>query len=67
MNVLGRNGNVAAVSVDSEEDRRPNIVVHASLDGRHFIGVTLDENHAQALVLALQAAIAEVQARAVSL
>jgi len=29
--------------------------------------VFLDENHAQALVLALQAAIAEVQARAVSL
>jgi hypothetical protein len=29
--------------------------------------VTLDENHAAALVLALQAAIAEVQARAVSL
>jgi hypothetical protein len=30
-------------------------------------GLYLDENHAAALVLALQAAIAEVQARAVSL
>jgi hypothetical protein len=37
------------------------------LIGSDLEPVYLDENHAQALVLALQAAIAEVQARAVSL
>ncbi len=49
---------------------RIGIVVEASACSRgrvHLGRYCLDENHAQALVLALQAAIAEVQARAVSL
>ena len=49
---------------------RQGINVRVAVCDRNTIHVgryCIDENHAQALVLALQAAIAEVQARAVSL
>ena len=55
------------VQVHGTQTRREApIEIEAQSDGRS-LGLYLDENHAQALVLALQAAIAEVQARAVSL
>lgn len=47
-------------------DRRLVELVILSRGERRIIGVALDENHAAALALALQAAIAEIQARAVS-
>jgi len=51
------------VDVVCRTNGRPTIHVY-STSGAQFV---LDENHAEALVLALQAAITEVRARAVSL
>lgn len=54
------------VAVYVGEGRCPLVVLEVQNDTAH-VELPIDENHCQALVLALQAAIAEVQARAVSL
>ncbi len=67
---------VEHIDSEGERDYRDGGITHAGVEvlaspcgrGRIHVGrYCFDENHAQALVLALQAAIAEVQARAVSL
>jgi len=69
--ILGTGGGqakTAAVALPFDSGSGSRLIEVAFLDspmGRCCLW--LDENHAQALVLALQAAIAEVQARAVSL
>lgn len=65
--ILGPNGSafdVAAVTPDPDE-RGPGIEIEAIEGNGVSVCIVIDENHAQALVLALQSAIAEVQARAV--
>lgn len=67
MNFLTGSGSPAeqaAVYVDTDDRGRQWVVLESQDDNSQVI-LSFDENHAQALVLALQAAIAEVQARAV--
>jgi hypothetical protein len=62
------NGKPAEVQVRTEGPTAARQFVHLTVTcSDACVPLLLDENHAQALVLALQAAIAEVQARAVSL
>lgn len=48
------------------EDHRPEISIYVDYGSVSRTRIPIHENHAQALILALQAAVAEVQARAVS-
>jgi hypothetical protein len=62
---VDQDGERDSIEVEVARARRPAITLR--FYERGAFTVHLDENHAAALVLALQAAIAEVQARAVSL
>ena len=66
MIVKGEHGASITISVGANASW-PVVMLDARAAGGEFaVGVFLDENHAAALVLALQAAVAEIQARAVS-
>lgn len=66
MTIKGASGALVVVDV-SRTAGPPGVQLDARSagDGQFAVGVFLDENHATALALALQAAVAEIQARAV--
>lgn len=60
----GESGDSIMIAIEEGEGRRPVLALWVDGESAHE-GVQLDENHATALALALQAAVAEIQARAV--
>jgi hypothetical protein len=64
MNIRADDRKVVFIEVVQGQDRRPRACVHI-VAGNGGAVADMDENHAQALILALQGAVAEMQARAV--